>query len=418
MSDAAADTNRSADEKITFKVVLISIAACLLYGVIGGFRSDISEIIGIMGTAGAAFSYVDVQLANTVCRFVTAFASPVIAFLVLKRSNFFILTAGFVTTILGLVCIAAASSLPVLILGLGILFALGTAALSFGIIFGIVSPLIGEKAAVVVSTIFTISTTFFGVIFAPVIQLLSDAFGYQGMLVIFILVIVCIYPLIFVISGKKKEAVTAVQKKEIRFKDALSLIFKDKAIYLLMAIFFVSGFCSGINNHFYTGMLTLDVPSLGVSLTYSLVKIIGALGAFAASFFILKIKKTMRAAGMVFLIYGITLLIISFTPDDSLMFIPFTLFAALVFCAVSPLSTLIVRRSYAPVLIGSVFCFLSLFQKIGSGLDSILGSIFFEMYGNFGVLLVLEFAAAVSLTAGLFCVSIVLKKRQKTAEVK
>ncbi|HJJ48788.1 MAG TPA: MFS transporter [Methanocorpusculum sp.] len=415
MTETSSETTGSTKEKVTFKIILISIAACLLYGVLG-FRSDMSQIIGIISNTSEVFSYVDIQLANTVCRFVTAFASPVIAFLVLKKSNFFILTFGFVTTILGLLCMAAATTFPMLVFGLGILFGVGTAALSFGIIFGIVSPLVGESVAVILSTIFSISATAFGVLFSPVIQLLSDNVGYQGMLVAASLLFVCVYPLIFVISGKKKEKAIAEQKKKMGFKEALSLMFKDKITYILIVLFFIVGFCSGISNHYYTGLLTIDIPSLGASITYSVMKIVCALGSFAAAFFIVKIKKTWRFTAGVFILFGITELIIAFLPDTALEFIPVTWFAVLVLSFMNPLSTLIIRRRYSPVLLASMFCFISLFEKAGSAINGIAGSIILETYGSFDLLLYMEGFAALALAAALICTMLIQKKHQTKLE--
>ncbi|HJJ35581.1 MAG TPA: hypothetical protein O0X27_00235 [Methanocorpusculum sp.] len=387
MSDTVSE---SVKEKITLKIVLVAIAGCLIYGILTGFRSDMSAIIGIIANSGDVFSYVELQTANTVCRFVSALAAPFIAFLTLKKSNFFVLTFGFVTSILGLLCIAVATSFPVLVLGLGILFAVGTAALSFGIIFGIVSAFVGEKTAVTISTIFSLATTFFGILFSPVIQRLSDLFGYQAMLFIFTALLVCIYPLIFVISGKKKEVTLMKQKKEMKFRDALSLIFRNKITYILMAFFFVMGFSSGINNHFYTGMLSLDVPSMGVSFSFSLLKLISAGGMVVMTLLVIRIKRPVQFSALVFLLFGVLLGLQLFVPSDSLYFLIFTNMAVFVMAAFYPVSTLIVRREFAPILLASLFCFLGVFSKIGSGINSVLGGVIYDIYGAFDVLVVIE----------------------------
>ena len=398
------DTANPEKQKVTPKVVFIAIAACILLGVLAGFRSDISVIFGIISDTSSSISYVELQTANTVCRFVSALSAPFIAFLTLKKSNIFVLTFGFSTTILGIFCMAIADSFPLLLIGLGILFAVGTAALSFGIIFGIVSPLVGERVAIVLSTLFTFSTTFFSVIFSPLIQGLSNVLGYQAMLIFFILVLICIYPLCFVISGKKNEVVITKQKKEMRFKDALSIIFKSKITYLLIFIFFVIGLIGGIYNHFYTGMLSLDIPSLGVSLSFSLMKIIAIIGAFVFSFFVTKIKRILLFCSLFFLIFGIVDFVLFFFAH---MENPFALLlvyiAALILATMYPIGTLILRREYAPVLIASVFCFVSIFEKIGAGINSILGGIIFEVYGSFNLLIIIESTAAILLALGLFC---------------
>ncbi|HJJ35582.1 MAG TPA: MFS transporter [Methanocorpusculum sp.] len=407
------ETADTVKQKVTAKVVFIAIAACLLFGVLSGFRSDMSAVIGIMQDTSETLSYVDLQLANTVCRFVGALSAPVIAFLTLKKSNLFVLTFGFITSILGVLCMAVAQSLPLMIIGLGILFALGTAALSFGIIFGIVSPLVGEKVAIIISTLFSISTTFFGVLFSPIIQGLSNVMGYQAMLIIFCLVLVCIYPLSFVIAGRKNEVHVAHAKKKIRFKEALSIIFKNRFTYILIGFFLVLGLASGIGNHLYTGMLSLDIPSMGVSFTFSILKIIGAVGSFIFAFIVVRIKRTLSMGALIFLCFGLMELVVALLPVGALPSLVSISIAILAVSALYPLSSLILRREYAPVLIASVFSFVGIFEKIGAGINSIVGSIIYDAVGNFQPLIIGEAILLLLFTLFLF---IIILKRECSAK--
>ncbi|HJJ35589.1 MAG TPA: MFS transporter [Methanocorpusculum sp.] len=390
-------------EKITLKTGLLIAAVTLFFGVVVGFRGDFSEIIGIIADSGDTFSYTDLQLANTVCRFVTALASPLIAFLTLKKSNFFVLTFGVITTILGLFCIAVATSFPVMFIGLGILFAVGSAALSFGIIFGLVSLFVGEKTAIAVSTLFSLATTFFTIAYAPAIQLLSDTFGYKGMLFILILIVICAYPLTFTLSGKKKEVVVKKQKDEIQFKEALSLILKNKITYVMIAFFFVMGLSSGVNNHSYTAMLSVDLPSLGVSITFSFMKLIAAIGLAVMTLLVLRVKRPVHLAALIFLLFGVLIGAQLFVPPEDMYGIVFVYIALFIMGAFYPIATLLVRRNYAPILIATLFTILTVFEKLGSGLNSILGGFIYDTTGGFVPLIILESAMTI-LFAGVLLI--------------
>lgn len=399
------------------KIVLIIIAVTLFFGFITGIRGNFSQIIGIIENSGDTFSYVDLQFANTVCRFVTALSAPLIAFLTLKKSNFFVLTFGVVTTILGLFCIAVATSFPVLFIGLGILFGVGSAALSFGIIFGLLSLFIGEKTAVVVSTLFSIASTFFCFVYSPVIQILSDTFGYQGMLFILILIVICVYPLLFTISGKKTEVVVKKQKDEIKLKDALPLILKNKITYVMIAFFFIMGFSSGIYNHGYTALLSVDFPSLGVSITFSILRLIGTIGLTIMTLLVIRIKRPVRLAALIFLLFGVFLGALLFVPPESYSWIAFSFIAVFIMGAFFPIATLLVRRNYVPILIAAIFSILTVFQKIGSGINSILGAFIYETTGGFDLLVILESVITIVFAVALLLLSLIVKfARKKNSE--
>jgi len=145
-------------------------------------------------------------------------------------------------------------------------------------------------------------------------------------------------------------------------------------------------------------MLSLDFPSMVTALSFSLLRIVMAAGSVVLTLVVLKIKRTIAFAALIFLIFGINELLIALFPKDSIIFLPFVYLAVFVSTGLYPLANLIVRREYAPILIGSVITFISFFEKIGAGINSILGSIIFEVFGNFDLLIILEGAAAILLS--------------------
>ncbi len=70
---------------------------------------------------------------------------PVFGMLALKNSNAFVLIIGAVLLAVGLLMIPVSHSFPMLLLFLGIIMPSGTGALSFGVIMGVVTPILGQK---------------------------------------------------------------------------------------------------------------------------------------------------------------------------------------------------------------------------------------------------------------------------------
>ncbi|HJJ39270.1 MAG TPA: MFS transporter, partial [Methanocorpusculum sp.] len=373
----------SFSRKFAFRLILAAIAACLLYGVVYGFRADISIITGILNDVENGMSYTEIELAYAVYKVVTAAMAPVVAIVILKKSNRFVLLGGVISLLAGLFVMSFASTLPLLILGLGVLVGVGCAALSFGIIFGIVSPLLGEKSAVILSTLFTIASLCFSVILSPMMQITNNFLGYPVMMLMLSVVIVCTLPLIFILGSSKNEEAVKKEKESLSLVETAKSLFRRKEVYILILFVFMIGLLGGLQNHFYSGLLALDIPVAGASVMFSALKLVTAAASLILTILVLKVKRIFSVTGLVVLLVGALECVIVFMPTESFEMLSSIVVVTVVFAAVYPLQTLIVRRRYAPVLVGSLMCFLGLFENLGSALNGIIGGICYDVFGDF-----------------------------------
>jgi len=78
-------------------------------------------------------------------------------------------------------------------------------------------------------------------------------------------------------------------------------------------------------------------------------------------------------------------------------------------------SPLIIKRKYAPILIGFLFCFLGLFEKIGSALNSYMGGFFFDTSSTFDLLIIIQ--GLVAIFIGAIVLLFAIKKGDKNTEL-
>lgn len=163
------------------KTLLIALAACLLYGVSSGIRSNYGIMLdAIVASSGVAYESVSFVLA--VAQLVVGLVQPLAGIVALKKSNAFVLCAGAALMAAGLAGIPFCHSFPALLLFLGLFLASGTGAIAFGIIMGAVTPVLGERRAAVVSGFVSASCGLGGTVLAPLMQLLMDTFGFRAMM--------------------------------------------------------------------------------------------------------------------------------------------------------------------------------------------------------------------------------------------
>jgi len=403
-------------KKISFRVILAIISACLIFGVIAGFRSDISQITGLISSSSMGISYSEISIAYSIYKIVGGISSILVAILVLKISNRLIMFSGILISILGMIIMAFSTEVIGFIIGLGLLIGVGSAAISFGILFGLLATLLNEKAAVVVSSIFSLSLTFFGFIFAPIIDSLFRSIGYTPMMIVFSLLLLITIPFAFILSSKKNEGELDKEKESIDFIPTIKSIFLRKETLILIVLFFVGGFLQGFSNHYYTGTLGgTGFESDIITFIYSNIKLISAICGFFIAFLVVKFKRAFFAEALVLLAYGAVYLTLHFVLHVDILVLIGVITGVIIYSMVYPLFSLIIKRKYAPVLIGSLFCFLGLFDKTGSAVNSVMGGYFYDYLGSFDLLIVIE--AIVAILTGFVVLIFAFRNGDKNTEL-
>lgn len=164
-----------------FKILMVAAAACLIYGIASGIRANYGIMLNaIMESSDLPYDTVSFVLA--VAQLMVGVMQPAAGILAFRKSNAFVLCGGAVMMVVGLICIPFCHSALSLLLFLGVILACGTGAIAFAIIMGAVTPVLGEKAAAVVSGFISASSGLGGTILSPLMQFLIDAVGLRAML--------------------------------------------------------------------------------------------------------------------------------------------------------------------------------------------------------------------------------------------
>jgi len=328
-------------KKKSFRVILSVISACLILGIIAGFRSDISQITGLIATSSMGISYSQISVAYSIYKIIGGISSILVAILVLKISNRIILFSGILISIMGMIFMAFSTTMVGFIIGLGLLIGVGSAAISFGIIFGLLATLLEEKAAIIVSSILSLSLSFFGILFAPVIGYLFETIGFTEMMIVFSLIFLVTIPLALILSSKKNEGKMNEEKKSLNFIATIKSILLRKETMILILLFFVVGFLQGFSNHFYTGALTgSGLENDIIILLYSNLKLISALCGFFVAFLVVKFKRAFFSEALVLLIYGSLFITLFLLPRATIPIFIGVLIGVLIYSLIYPILSL------------------------------------------------------------------------------
>ena len=129
---------------------MVGTVTCLIYALSAGIRSNYGTMItAISEYTGIAYASVSFVLAVAQLSF--GIMQPVFGMLALKKSNAYVLVIGAALLATGLLMIPMCHTVGMLLLFVGIVMPSGTGALSFGIIKGAVTPMLGQKKASIIS---------------------------------------------------------------------------------------------------------------------------------------------------------------------------------------------------------------------------------------------------------------------------
>ena len=159
-------------------ILFIVMAACLLFGYGAGVRGIYGIVIKPL-TALSGISYADAGFSFGIAQLMYGLTQPLWGALALRKGNRLVLLCGVLLMAAGLILTPLAHSVSSLTLYLGIILASGTGALSFGLVMGTISPILGPKRASAVSGILNASSGIGSAILSPVMQGLNSAVGIE-----------------------------------------------------------------------------------------------------------------------------------------------------------------------------------------------------------------------------------------------
>lgn len=159
--------------------VFLTLSACLIYAVTAGIRGNYGILLGPLSeSTGIGYSSISFVLA--IAQLTFGAMQPFFGIMTMKKSNLFVLRSGILLIVCGLCLLPMCNSVPLLLAVLGIMIPSGTAALSYGIIMGTITPLLPSKTVSTVSGIVSASSGIGSTVFSPILQIVSAAAGLIG----------------------------------------------------------------------------------------------------------------------------------------------------------------------------------------------------------------------------------------------
>lgn len=354
-------------------ILFITMAACLIYAIGGGIRSNYGIMMGdIIESSGLSYDLVSFVVA--VAQLMFGVMQPIFGILVLKKSNGFVLCLGTIFVATGLIVTPACTDMWSLMLFFGFLMPAGFGALSFGIIMGAVTPALGEKTAAAVSGVINASSGMGSVVLSPIINLMLESSGLWGCMIALTIPTVCLIPVSIWLSRARKTDV--IEKDEtITIKQMLKTAFTTKSYYLLIFAFFTCGFHMAIiETHLFSNMTSAGIADSTASYLFSFYGITTMLGSVITgalgSRFRMKWIAGITFVSRLFIIGGFLLL-----PKTVITFAAFAMLLGLTGTATVPPVSGMTSKLFGPACLGTLFGILFVSHQLGSFFSSWLGGI-------------------------------------------
>lgn len=269
--------------------IFLTLSACLIYGVTAGIRGNYGILLGPISEA-TGISYSSISFVLAIAQLSFGAMQPFFGILTMKKSNIFVLRSGILLIICGLCLLPVCSSVPFLLVALGIMIPSGTAALSYGIIMGTITPLLPSKTVSTVSGIVSARSGIGSTVFSPILQIVSAAAGLIGATYFLGVPTLLLLPVtLYIGSLSATQSNDGSAAKAAVDDDSPSLIamFRDAVqnrnyIRILMG-FFTCGFHMAIiETHLYTQITTYGFSGQTAALAFSIYGIATMVGSVSS----------------------------------------------------------------------------------------------------------------------------------------
>ena len=371
------------------QLTFVALAACLIYAISAGIRSNYGTMItAISDHTGVAYASVSFILAIAQLSF--GIMQPVFGLLALKRSNAFVLEVGAVLLTAGLLMIPASHSFLMLLLFLGIIMPSGTGALSFGIIMGAVTPILGQKKAPVASGFVSASSGVGGTVLAPVIQGLISWSGLWAAVIFLCIPALILIPVSAWMTHAGKGADTAESKDDSSLKETLAEAFKDKNFIYLALAFFTCGFhMTIIATHFYPQIVSMGLSESAAAFAISAYGIATMAGSVISGVLISRFRMK-NVLALWFGLRPIIILVFLLLPKTIPVMYVFAVMLGLTGASTVPPTSGITGKLFGTAKLGALFGVIFLFHQIGGFLSSWIGGVVVSSGGSYSTIWILS----------------------------
>lgn len=366
-------------------VLLIALAACLIYAVNGGIRSNYGMIRSSI-TAGTDISYTNASFVLAVAQLTFGVMQPVFGMVALKRSNSFVLCCGAVLVLVGLVAIPYCTSTWMLLLFLGLLMPGGLGAFSFGIIMGAITPVLGPRRAATVSGFVSASLGAGSMIFSPIIQGFLSAHGLRAALLALCVPVVLLIPIALWLSRYSDQKTPAASEE----KESLASLFreavKNRSYLCLLGAFTTCGFYMAIiDTHLYNHITALGFSAETAAFAFSIYGVATILGSICSGSVMTRIGMKWTLGGL-FAVRPVIIAAFLLLPRSLAAVYGFAALLGFTGASTVPPTSGLVGRIFGAKKLGTLFGIAFFFHQIGAFFSAWLGGILLTATGGYAAI--------------------------------
>lgn len=374
----------------------IVLAVCLMNAISGGIRSNYGLIRGDISLQSGV-SYVSVSFILAVAQLSYGVMQPMFGVLAMRRTNALALSLGAALAAAGLLGIPLCGSTWSLLLCLGLLMPVGLAALSFGIIMGTITPLLGERRAAAVSGIVTASSGLGSIILAPVLRGLLDVGGLWSAILSLAIPTACLIPVALWLAHFETKPVAQVSSEDAPLRVILGEAVKSRAYRFLTLAFFTCGFHMAIiETHLYTQFTDYGFSDTIATLAFSVYGIATMLGSVVSGLLCSRVPMQ-YVLGCLYGSRVVWILGFLLLPKSMLTVYGYAALLGFTGSATVPPTSGLINRLFGTARLGTLFGLAFVFHQIGSFFSAWLGGVCVSATGGYTVLWLIS--AALGLVA-------------------
>ncbi len=384
-------------------IILVAIA-CVVYGVMQGVHDNYGIMLkGLIGTSGLTYS--GISFCIGIGAFIYGLAQPFLGMLALKKSNSFVIVLGIICMIIGLIGSPLSRNFPLMLLFFGILLPFGTAGLSFGIVMGAITPMIGEKRAIAVSGIVQASAGVGDALMSPSLQLMSSSIGIRWTMFLLTIPFLIMIPIaIWLSTSKQQQSEKDEEETNETLLHMIGPAFKSRDYKLVLIGFATCGFnMSIIESHLFSQYTSYGINPTTASLTLTIYGIATMLGAVLTGFLGTKLRMKNVLAGTYFVRVIVSLGFLFLPKSVAFAFIATTLLGISGDSTVPP-TTGIITKEFGSKKMAVLYGFALIGHQVGAFLSAYLGGVFVDMGFGYEPLWTINLLLALLASVASFCI--------------
>jgi len=369
----------------------LTLAICLIYSLNGGIRGNFGVLLAPLA-ANSHLSYSEVSFILAISQLVFGLLQPVFGLLAIRFSERNVMTAGCLFLAAGFLFTPFATSYASLFVTMGLLLPTGTAALSFGLLLGIVSPQVSPRQESIISGWLNASSGIGTTLLAPILQGLLMIGGLLGAMMFLGIPALLFIPLTFWLCHAVPAAPQAEETPSPSLKAILLPALHNRNYQFLIIAFMTCGFHMAIlETHFFNQLTALGFERTAAALCFTFYGICTMTGSALSGWLCTRLPMRLVLGGIYALrvLAGCIMLLMS---PSFLYIVPFLILIGFTSDSiVSPTAGLILRH-FGPQKLATLFGMAFLMHQLGCFAGAWAGGWIVEQFGSYHLLWMLDMA--------------------------